>query len=129
LDLFFVRFRRAVAELVAPLFSFKMKDGAWYGKRDLVELELHMAVMNSFAEGTVNSLRREGDVPTGETLLDYVKTMTCDEVLANAEAQIEYCVEELRSKRLHLRDVAVAFDWHDQPYYGKVVPGMVGTQP
>jgi len=25
--------------------------------------------------------------------------------------------------------VAVAFDWHDQPYYGKVVPGMVGTQP
>jgi hypothetical protein len=42
--------------------------------------------MNSFAEGTVNSLRREGDVPTGETLLDYVKTMTCDEVLANAEA-------------------------------------------
>ena len=86
MDLFFVRFRRAVAEFVASLFSFKMKDGAWYGKRDLVELELHMAVMNSFAEGTVNSLRREGDVPTGETLLDYVKTMTCDEVLANAEA-------------------------------------------
>ena len=50
-------------------------------------------------------------------------------VLANAEAQIEYCVEELRSKRLHIRDVAVAFDWHVQPYYGKLVPGMVGTQP
>jgi len=29
-----------------------MKKGAWYDKRDLVELELHMAVMNSFAEGT-----------------------------------------------------------------------------
>jgi hypothetical protein len=130
LDLFFLRFRRAVAELVAPLFSFKMKEGAWFRKQDLIELQLHMAAMNSYAEGTANSLRREGDdVPTGETLLDYVKTMTCDEVLANAEAQIGYCVEELRSKQLRLRDVAVAFDWHDQPYYGKVVPGMVGTQP
>lgn len=129
LDIFFPRFRSVVAKLVAPLFSFEMKGGARYGRQDLVELMLHMAVMNSFAEGIANSLRCQGKVPTGETLLDYVKTMTCDEVLANAEDQMDCCVTQLKMKGLRFKDVALAFDWHDEPYYGKPVPGMVGTQP
>jgi hypothetical protein len=129
LDTSFLRFRSVVAKLVAPLFSFEMKGGAWYGRQDLVELMLHMAVMNSFAEGTANTLRSQGRVPTGETLLDYVKTMTCDEVLDDAEAQIDCCVRQLKVKGLRFKDVALAFDWHDEPYYGKPVPGMVGTQP
>jgi len=129
LDLFFLKFRGAIAELVAPLFGFRMKEGAWYGKQGLIELMLHMAAMNSFAEGVANVLRCQARTPTGETLLDYVKTMTCDEVLADAEAQVERCVEMLKRKGLRLKDVAVAFDWHDQPYYGKPMPGMVGTKP
>jgi hypothetical protein len=60
-----------MAELVAPLFSFKMKKGAWYGKQDFVELNLHMAAMNGFAESTANVLRLKGDMPTSETLLAY----------------------------------------------------------
>jgi len=106
-----------------------MKKGAWYDKRDLVELELHMAVMNSFAEGTANCLRRLDEAPTSETLLDYVKTLTCEEVLANAEAQIEHSIKRLRLKGLRFKDVGVAFDWHDLPYYGKPTLGMVGAQP
>ena len=129
MDVFFLRFRSAVAKLVAPLFSFEMKDGAWYGKRDLIELMLHMAVMNGFAEGTANSLRCQGKMPTGETLLDYVKAMTCGEMLADAEAQVDCCVKQLKMKGLRFKNVALAFDWHDEPYYGKPVPGMVGTQP
>jgi len=129
LDVFFLRFRSAIAGLVAPLFSFQMREGAWYRKRDFIELGLHMAVMNGYAEGIANSLRCQGRAPTGETVLGYVKSMTCDEMLANAEAQIEHCVEQLKMKGLRLRDVAVAFDWHDQPYYGKPALGMVGTQP
>jgi len=129
LDLFFLRFRSAIAKLVAPLFSFRMKDGACYGKQDLIELMLHMAVMNGFAEGTANSLRCQGRTPTSETLLDYVKTMTCGEMLADAEAQVDCCVKQLKMKGLRFKDVALAFDWHDEPYYGKPVPGMVGTQP
>jgi hypothetical protein len=127
--LFFLKFRSVVAEVVAPLFSFKMKDGSWYGRRDLVELELHMAVMNGYAEGIANSLRRRGKAPTSETLLGYIKAMACGEMLANAEAQMERCVEQLEMKGLSLKDVGVAFDWHDQPYYGKPTLGMVGTQP
>ena len=129
MDVFFLRFRSAIAELVAPVFSFKMREGAWYGKQNLIELGLHMAVMNSFAEGTANSLRRQGDMPTSETLLGYIRTMTCNEMLANAEAQIERCVKQLRMKGIRLKNVGLAFDWHDQPYYGRPVPGMVGTQP
>jgi len=129
LDLFFLKFRSAIVEFVAPLFSFEMKDGAWYRKWSLIELMLHAAVMNSFAEGTANTLRLQGEIPTSETLLDYIKSMTCGEMLANAEAQIDCCVQHLKLKQLRLKDVAVAFDWHDQPYYGKPMPGMVGTQP
>jgi len=129
LDLFFLRFRGVIAKLVAPLFSFKMKDGAWYGKQDLIELELHMAVTNSFAEGTANILRCQGKMPTGETLLDYVKTMTCSEMLTKAEAQIDCCVKQLKMKGLRFKNLALAFDWHDEPYYGKPMIGMVGTKP
>jgi hypothetical protein len=32
-------------------------------------------------------------------------------------------------KGLRLKDVALAFDWHDEPYYGKPVRGIVGIQP
>ena len=129
MDLFFLKFRNAIAEFVSPLFSFQMKGRAWYDKEDLIELELHMAVMNSFAEGTANCLRGQDEAPTSETLLDYIKAMTCDEMLANAEAQIESCVNQLRLKGLRFKDVGVAFDWHDLPYYGKPMLGMVGTQP
>jgi hypothetical protein len=129
LDLFLLRFRSAIAKLVAPLFSFHMKDRAWYEKQDLIELGLHMAAMNSYAEGVANSLRCHGDMPTGETLLDYVKSMTCEEMLGNAEAQVDCCVNQLKVKGLRFKNLALAFDWHDEAYYGKPVPGMVGTQP
>ena len=129
MDLFLLRFRSAIAKLVAPLFSFHMKDRAWYEKQDLIELGLHMAAMNSYAEGVANSLRCHGDMPTGETLLDYVKSMTCEEMLSNAEAQVDCCVNQLKAKGLRFKNLALAFDWHDEAYYGKPVPGMVGTQP
>jgi hypothetical protein len=80
LEEFFVKFRIAIAKFVALLFSFKMKDGAWYAKKDFVELGLHMAAMNNYVEGTANALIRRQDVPTSETLLTYVKTLMSDEM-------------------------------------------------
>ena len=117
MDLFLLRFRGAVAKLVAPLLSFRMKEGAWYGKQDLIELMLHMAVMNGFAEGTANSLRCQGRTPTGETLLDYVKSMTCDEMLADAEAQVDCCVKQLKMKGLRFKDVALVLLQDDYPTF------------
>jgi hypothetical protein len=55
--------------------------------------------------------------------------MPYGEVLAQGEAQIEYSIKRLRLKGVRLKNVGVAFDWHDQPYYGQPMHGMVGTQP
>ena len=128
MDAFFLKFRGAISELVAPIFSFEMKDEAWYEKDDLIDLALHMAAVNWYAEGTANALRSRADMPTGETLLDYVRAMTSDEILANAEARIELSVERLKAKGIRLKDVALAFDWHDRPYYGEPALGVVGTK-
>lgn len=130
MDTLFLRFRGFVGELVAPLFGFEMKRGSWYRKRDLVELILHTALMNSYAEGVAETLREHKRVPTSETLLDYVKAMTVEEVVEAAEAQIVCCVWALKERGVTLKRSALAFDWHDRPYYGSpVTRGVVGVKP
>jgi hypothetical protein len=88
-----------------------------------------MTAMNGYAKSKANTLRSKSDVPTSKKLLDYVKTLKGDEVLANAEAQAELCIKALKKKGLSTKNVAIAFDWHDAPYYGKQIAGVVGTQP
>jgi hypothetical protein len=68
-------------------------------------------------------------MPTSETLLGYVKTLTCDDILASAEAQVERCIKELKKKGLSTKNVAIGLDWYDAPYYGKKVAGVIGTPP
>jgi hypothetical protein len=69
-------------------------------------------------------------MPTSETLLDYIKTMSIENVLEVAEVQISRCVQALRRKGITLKKGAVAFDWHDCPYYGMpAVEGVVGAKP
>jgi hypothetical protein len=88
-----------------------------------------MAAMNNYTESKANALRRQQDMPTSENLLAYVKTLMRDEILASADAQVERCIKELKKKGLSIKDIALAFDWHDAPYYGKQVAWVVGTQP
>lgn len=78
-----------------------------------------MAAMNNYTESKANALRRQQDMPTSENLLAYVKTLMRDEILASADAQVERCIKELKKKGLSIKDIALAFDWHDAPYYGK----------
>lgn len=130
LDVLFSKFRGFVEDLVEPLFKFEMKKGSWYGKGDLVDLTLHKALMNSYAEGLAETLREHKHVPTSETLLDYFKAAAVVEVLEAAEAQIARCVQTLKKKGIPLKNAAVAFDWHDRPYYGAPhTEGVVGTKP
>jgi hypothetical protein len=78
-----------------------------------------MVAMNNYVEGTANALIRRQDVPTSETLLAYIKTLTSYEILANVEAQVERCIKELKKKGLSIKNVALVFDGHDAPYYGE----------
>lgn len=130
MDVVFLKFRGFVDELVAPLFRFEMKKGAWYAKRDLVDLTLHTALMNSYAEGLAETLREKKHVPTSETLLDYFRAASVKEILEATEAQIDHCVQALKKKGITLKSAALAFDWHDQPYYGSPhTEGVVGAKP
>ena len=107
-----------------------MKNGALYQKEDLIDLTLNTALMNCFAEGFAKTLREHKHAPTSETLLDYLKTAKKDAILKTAKVQIDRCVATLKKKGIHLDKAAIAFDWHDQPYYGShQTEGVVGTKP
>lgn len=130
MDILFCKFRGFVEGLVAPLFRFEMKRGSWYRKGDLIDLTLHTALMNSYAEGLAETLREHKHVPTSETLLDYFKAATVEDILETAEVQIGRCVQTLKKKGIALKRVAIAFDWHDRAYYGSPnTEGVVGTKP
>ena len=101
-----------------------------YQKDDLIDLTLSIAIMNCFAEGFAKTLRKNKHAPTSETLLDYLKTANVDSVLQTAKVQIDKCVKALRKKGIRLNKAAIAFDWHDQPYYGShQTQGVIGTKP
>ena len=134
MDNVFLKFKSFVQELVSPIFTFQMKQFAWYKKADLIDLMLKIALMNCYAEGLANALRKQKTkrkkIPTSETLLDYLKTQKLNDTLEIAKTLITKCITQLAKKRLILTNVAIAFDWHDVRFYGKHdKEGVVGTKP
>jgi hypothetical protein len=130
LDALFSKFKSFVQELISPIFTFEMKKSALYQKEDLIDLTLNIALMNCCAEGFAKTLRENKHAPTSETLLDYLKTSKLDDILKTAKVQIDRCIATLKKKGIHLDKAAIAFDWHDQPYYGShKTEGVIGTKP
>jgi len=130
LDAVLSKFKSFVQELVSPIFTFELKKGALYQKEDLIDLTLNTALMNCYAEGFAKALREKRHTPTSETLLDYFKLQKVDDILETAKVQINRCVAILKKKGIHLNKAALAFDWHDQPYYGSHhTQGVIGTKP
>jgi len=109
---------------------FEMKKGALYQKEDLIDLTVNTALMNCYAEGFAKALREKRHTPTSETLLDYFKLQKVYGILETAKVQIDRCVATLKKKGIRLNKAAIAFDWHDQPYYGShQTEGVIGTKP
>jgi hypothetical protein len=139
LDAVFLKFKSFVQELVSPIFTFEMKQFAWYKKADLIDLALRIALMNCYAEGYTKALRKEKkkknkkerkSTPTSETFLDYLKTQNINDILEIAKTQIAQCTELLVKKGVTLNNLAIAFDWHDVRFYGKHdKEGVLGTKP
>lgn len=130
MDALFLKFNNYVREIISPLFTFEVKPGSWYKKKDFIDLTLFMSVINCYAEGLAQTLREHKHTPTSETLLDYLKTMKIDDVLEKAKIQTDLCIETLNNKGISLDKVALAFDWHDIPYYGShQTEGVIGTKP
>lgn len=111
-----------------------MKRFAGYQKADLIDLTLKIALMNCYAEGPANALRKQKtkrkNVPASETLLDCLKTQNLNDTLKTAKTLIAKCITLLVGKGLVLTNAAIAFDWHDVRFYGKHdKEGVVDTKP
>jgi hypothetical protein len=108
------------------LMCFEVKPNSVYPKADYISLLVKASILNGYAEGTSNVSRKlVREVPTGETALSYFKTIDRYELQSAASVVFEEQVDELRMKGLLRRPVAVAFDWHDQLFYGEKESDMV----
>jgi len=68
-------------------------------------------------------------MPTGETLLSYIKSQDKEELQASFDAITETNIRQLKKKRKLCRSVPIAIDWHDIMYYGDPkTPMVIGTQ-
>lgn len=104
------------------LFCFEVKPNSVYGKMDYISLLVKASILNSYAEGTGNVSRKlllgEGSLPTGETALSYFKAIDRFELQSMVGIVIEDQLCELKKIGLLDKPVPIAFDWHDQMFYG-----------
>ena len=107
------------------LFCFEVKPNSIYRKADYISLLVKASILNGYAEGTSNVSRKLGRAPTGDTVLSYLKTMDRCELLSASSVVFEEQVDELKRKGLLKRPVPIAFDWHDQLFYGDKESEMV----
>ncbi len=83
-------------------------------------------MVNGFAEGVSRSLNF---VPTGETLLSYIKSQKQVTIRNVFDGLVENNIMTLRKQRKFATKVPIAVDWHDVMYYGNPeTPMVLGTQ-
>jgi hypothetical protein len=116
------------------LFCFEVKLNSVYYKQDYISLLVKASILNSYAEGTGNVSRKlllgRARLPTGETALSYFKTIDRFELQSVVGIVIEDQLAELKRIGLLDKPVPIAFDWHDQMFYGENATDMVnGTKP
>ncbi len=102
------------------LLCFEVKPNSVYQKMDYISLLVKASILNGYAEGTSNTSRKllGRILPTGETALSYFKTIDRYELQSVSSIVFECQVSELKREGLLSRPVPIAFDWHDQMFYG-----------
>ncbi len=124
-------FNPLLMRYLPELFGFEVKARSLYKKTDYISLLVNASILNTYAEGMSNVSRKLGNhTPTGETALTYFKTIDRYELQSVVSIVLEEQVDELRRKGLLKRPVPIAFDWHDEMFYGDENAEMVnGTKP
>lgn len=109
------------------LLVYDTKENPMYSKGQHLKLLLAASLVNGFAEGVSQTLN---GVPTGETLLSYIKSQDRKEMQSAFDAITERNVRRLKKERKLCKAVPIAIDWHDVMYYGNHnTPNIIGTQP
>ena len=113
------------------LLCFEVKPSCLYRKADYLRLLVNSSVLNAYAEEMSNVSNRIGAAtPNSDTALLYFKTIDRYELQSVVSIVLEEQVGELKRKGLLNRPVPIAFDWHDQMFYGDHDTEMVnGTKP
>lgn len=112
------------------LFCFDVRPNSIYPKTDYISLLVNASILNSYAEGTSSVSRKLGNAPCSDTVLSYFKGIDRYELQSVTSIIFEQQVNDLKSRELLNMPVPIAFDWHDQMYYGDKGTEMVnGTKP
>jgi hypothetical protein len=130
-------FDSMLMKCLPELFCSEVKPSSIYSKRDYISLLVKASTLNSYVEGTGNVSRkrlnvRKGErrLPTGETALTYFKTIDRFKLQSVVGLVIEDQLNKLKKIGLFDKPVPIAFDWHDQMFYGDANADMVtGTKP
>jgi hypothetical protein len=125
-------FDTVLMRYLPQLLCFEVKPSSMYTKSDYMRLLVNSSVLNAYAEGMSNVSNKLGaGVPNADTALMYFKTIDRYELQSVVSIVLEKQVDELKRKGLLNRPVPIAFDWHDQMFYGeKEGTEMVnGTRP
>ena len=107
------------------LLCSEVKPNSIYSKTDYISLLVKASILNGYAEGTSNVSRKLGKAPTSDTVLSYFKTMDRYELLSASSVVFEEQANLLRRMGMLNRPVQIAFDWHDQLFYGEKDSEMV----
>jgi len=124
-------FDTVLRRYLPKLLCFEVKPSYTYTMSDYMRLLVNSSVLNAYAEGTSNVSNRSGCVtPNSDTALMRFKSIDRYELQSVISIVLEEQVGELRRMGLMKRPVPIAFDWHDQMFYGEKETDMVnGTRP
>lgn len=124
-------FDTVLRRYLPQLLCFEVKPSYTYAKSDYMRLLVNSSVLNTYAEGMSNVSNKVGSwVPNSDTALMRFKSIDRYELQSVVSIILEEQVDELKRKGLLGRPVPIAFDWHDQMFYGEKETDMVnGTRP
>jgi len=124
-------FDTVLRRYLPQLLCFEVKPSYLYTREDYMRLLVNSSVLNAYAEGMSNVSNRIGSgVPNSDTALMRFKSIDRYELQSVVSIVLEEQVDELKRRGLLDRPVPIAFDWHDQMFYGEKGTDMVnGTRP
>jgi hypothetical protein len=112
-------FDTVLLRYLPPLLCFEVKPSYVYTTADYMRLLVNSSALNAYAEGMSNMSNKVGArVPNADTALLRFKTIDRYELQSVVSIVLEEQVDELKRRGLLNRPVPIAFDWHDQMYYG-----------
>jgi Transposase DDE domain len=125
-------FDTVLRRYLPKLLCFEVKPSYLYAKSDYIRLLVNSSVLNTYAEGMSNVSNKAGvvGVPGADIALLRFKSIDRYELQSVVSIVLEEQVDELKRRGILSRPVPIAFDWHDQMFYGEKETDMVnGTRP